>query len=90
MTADLLAPILALPELRVPFGDFEADAAAVAERVDRELELDRDPRLGAIEIVRAGFCRNRGAYVVGGMEATSTGRPRSCTARPCRPRPTVR
>ena len=71
MTPDLVARILALPQLRAPFRDLEADAVAVAERINRELGLDQDPRLGTIDMVQAGFYRNRGAYVVGGMEVGS-------------------
>ncbi len=59
------AEILSVPALRVPFEAREADAAALAERVNRVLGEHGSPAFRRIEMVNAGFYRNRGAYLVG-------------------------
>ncbi len=59
--------ILQIPSFAVPYRDLKGDAARVAARVNRELGFDgRDPFvIRAIQVIDAGFYRNRGAYLVG-------------------------
>jgi len=59
--------ILKIPDFMVPFQDLEGDAALVAARANRNLGLDgRDPEaIRSIQMIDAGFYRNRGAYLVG-------------------------
>jgi isocitrate dehydrogenase kinase/phosphatase len=60
-----LQPALQVAELTVPFRDLESDAARVAERLNESLAAESGAGLHAIEMIRAGFFRNRGAYLVG-------------------------
>jgi len=59
--------ILKIPDFMVPFQDLEGDAALVAARANRNLGFDgRDPQaIRTIQVIEAGFYRNRGAYLVG-------------------------
>jgi len=59
--------ILKAPDFTVPFQDLEGDAALAAARVNRNLGFDgSDPEaIRAIQVIDAGFYRNRGAYLVG-------------------------
>jgi len=68
MTPEIVARLLAVPEIEAPFADRAGDAAAVAARINAELGLDASPGLDRVEVLRAGFYRNRGAYVVGSLE----------------------
>jgi len=72
--------ILEIPEFAQPFRDIEDDAFLIAERVNELLSLGGlDGRSGAgapeslrgIEMIDAGFYRNRGAYLVGRMDLAS-------------------
>ncbi|MDH3475785.1 MAG: bifunctional isocitrate dehydrogenase kinase/phosphatase [Rhodospirillales bacterium] len=67
LTPETVAEILAVPEFSVPYRDLEGDAARVAERVNAVLGLDgRLPEaIGAVEMIAAGFYRNRGVYLLG-------------------------
>jgi isocitrate dehydrogenase kinase/phosphatase len=56
---------LRLADLAVPFGDPARDAELIARRVNDVLAGRGGAGLTAIEMVRAGFFRNRGAYLVG-------------------------
>jgi len=68
MTPEIAAEILRVPGIEAPFADPDRDARAVAERMNAELGLDDAPGLDRVEVLRAGFYRNRGAYVVGSLE----------------------
>jgi isocitrate dehydrogenase kinase/phosphatase len=68
MTPALAEALLAAPGLAAPFRERAGDAAAVAARINAELGLDGAPRLRGVEVLEAGFYRNRGAYVVGALE----------------------
>ncbi len=59
--------ILELPGFKVAYRDIEDDARLVAERVNRVLGLDSGEAgpVEAVQMVGAGFFRNRGAYLVG-------------------------
>ena len=68
MTAALAEAILAVPEIEAPFRDLAGDAERVAARINAELEIGPVRPLTRIEVVEAGFYRNRGAYIVGALE----------------------
>lgn len=59
--------ILDIPNFSTPYRDARADAALAAERINCDLTLDgHDPgAVQAIQMINAGFYRNRGAYLVG-------------------------
>ncbi|MEM7170845.1 MAG: isocitrate dehydrogenase kinase/phosphatase AceK regulatory subunit [Pseudomonadota bacterium] len=67
MTAEMVKFILEVPDLEAPFADLDRDAALVAARINHELAVTDDSRMELIEVIRAGFYRNRGAYVVGSL-----------------------
>lgn len=71
MTADLVDALLDAVGLDAPWRDRGVDAARAAERVNAELSLDRTPDLRGVEVVTAGFFRNRGAYVIGAVDRAS-------------------
>jgi isocitrate dehydrogenase kinase/phosphatase len=56
---------LQVAELAVPFSDPARDAELIARRVNDVLASRAGGGLCAIEMVRAGFFRNRGAYLLG-------------------------
>jgi isocitrate dehydrogenase kinase/phosphatase len=56
---------LQVADLAVPFADPAGDAALVARRLNEVLGTRAGAGLRAIEMVRAGFFRNRGAYLMG-------------------------
>ena len=58
-----VAPILDLPRFRTPWRDRRDDAALIARRLALDLEGTEVPV--RIEMIDAGFFRNRGAYLVG-------------------------
>jgi isocitrate dehydrogenase kinase/phosphatase len=57
--------ILQVAQLSVPFVDPVLDATRIARRLNDVLAGKAGAGLYAIEMVRAGFFRNRGAYLVG-------------------------
>jgi isocitrate dehydrogenase kinase/phosphatase len=57
--------ILQVAELAVPFVDAALDSMRIARRLNDVLAGKSGAGLYAIEMVRAGFFRNRGAYLVG-------------------------
>ncbi len=59
--------VLHIPGFSVPYRDIEGDARRVAERTNRVLRAtaSESPAMRRIEMVNAGFYRNRGAYLVG-------------------------
>jgi isocitrate dehydrogenase kinase/phosphatase len=61
----LIQRALQVAELTVPFCDPARDAELIARRVNDVLAARSGAGLRAIEMVRAGFFRNRGAYLVG-------------------------
>ena len=67
ITAELVMEILRLPEFAKPFQDLELDAAMVAERANRDYGFDGGERRAfqAVQVIKGGFYRNRGAYIVG-------------------------
>ncbi|MBT3307654.1 MAG: bifunctional isocitrate dehydrogenase kinase/phosphatase, partial [Alphaproteobacteria bacterium] len=67
MTPELVQLILAVPGIKAPFRDLPSDAVRVSERMNTELQIGLDRPLERIEVVNAGFFRNRGAYIVGSV-----------------------
>jgi len=63
---------LQVAELTVPFCDLARDAELVARRVNDVLADRAGAGLRAFEMVRAGFFRNRGAYLVGRLVLKGT------------------
>jgi isocitrate dehydrogenase kinase/phosphatase len=56
---------LQVAELAVPFANLRHDAELIARRVNDVLAARAGAGLRAIEMIRGGFFRNRGAYLVG-------------------------
>jgi len=67
LTAETISEIIELPNFLTPFRDMPGDSALVAERVNEALGLNgQDPdAIRIIQVIKAGFYRNRGAYLVG-------------------------
>ena len=67
ISPETVIEILGIPNFSKPYRDPNADAALVADRVNRNLGFDgRDgDAIRAIQMIKAGFYRNRGAYLVG-------------------------
>ena len=64
---ETVVEILESPRFSAPFRDLEGDAERVAHRVNEALGFDgHDPEVvRVIQMIEAGFYRNRGAYLVG-------------------------
>jgi len=56
--------ILRIPGFSIAYEDPARDAAAIARRINR-LARRRDKDIDSLEMIDAGFYRNRGAYLVG-------------------------
>ncbi len=67
LASDTVIEILSIPGFSRPYQDKGEDAYLVAERVNAALRAGAEgPRtLQAVEMIDAGFYRNRGAYLVG-------------------------
>ncbi|WP_162913222.1 isocitrate dehydrogenase kinase/phosphatase AceK regulatory subunit [Rhodospirillaceae bacterium SYSU D60014] len=67
ISPETVIEILEIPNFAKPYRDPNADAALVADRVNRDLGFDGRDRsaIQAIQMIKAGFYRNRGAYLVG-------------------------
>jgi isocitrate dehydrogenase kinase/phosphatase len=63
--AATIRDLLQVAELSSPFCDLGADAARVAKRINELFAAEQGLDLRSIEMIRAGFFRNRGAYLVG-------------------------
>ena len=64
--------ILSVPRFRVPYRDAEADAANVVARVSEELRhLHPGQGVQSVEVIKGGFYRNRGVYIVGRIVLTN-------------------
>jgi isocitrate dehydrogenase kinase/phosphatase len=61
----IMQRVLQVAELAIPFCDLGRDAALIARRVNDVLADRAGAGLRAIQMLRAGFFRNRGAYLVG-------------------------
>lgn len=67
MTAELVKKILAVPQINATYRDLAGDAAAVAQRINEELKISDARPLEQVEVIDAGFYRNRGAYIIGAI-----------------------
>ena len=67
-----VAPILDLPRFRTPWRDRDDDAARIARRLALDTGGMKTPE--RIEMIDAGFFRNRGAYLVGRACCSGGGR----------------
>ena len=64
--ADLVRAALQLPNFSVPFRDLDGDARKIIERVESVLyESPDEPSVLALDVIDAGFFRDRSAFVVG-------------------------
>lgn len=62
-----IAEILSLPGFQCSYRDLDGDAHLVAARINQNFDRDevKDSKVRAIEMIDAGFFRNRGCYLVG-------------------------
>jgi isocitrate dehydrogenase kinase/phosphatase len=67
LTAATVRQVLAIPDFSASFAALDDDAERVAARVNQLLRLPgtAEDAIAAIELIDAGFFRNRGAYIVG-------------------------
>ncbi|MEJ2178142.1 MAG: bifunctional isocitrate dehydrogenase kinase/phosphatase, partial [Gammaproteobacteria bacterium] len=67
LKSDTLVEILGQENFSVDYEDVQRDASLIVERACRNLDLERRLKQGAmsLEMFKAGFYRNRGAYLVG-------------------------
>jgi isocitrate dehydrogenase kinase/phosphatase len=67
LTPERVLEILEIPSFSVPYRDASGDAQLVAERINQTLGLGvgDGKAFQAIEMIKGGFFRNRGAYLVG-------------------------
>ena len=64
--AGLIQEMLAIPSFDIPFRDAAGDSERAADKVDRALRTrGLADRIAAVDVIRGGFFRNRGVYVVG-------------------------
>lgn len=69
VSPETIREVLRIPGFSAPYRDPAADAALIADRVNRVIGGVQEPdRVRAIEMIDAGFYRNRGAYLVGRIE----------------------
>lgn len=64
--AGLIQEMLAIPSFGIPFRDAVGDSERAADKVDRTLrKRGLADSITAVDVIRGGFFRNRGVYVVG-------------------------
>ncbi len=75
VSAETIVDILKLPRFAKPYRDLADDASLVAERVNQSLGFDGRiaDAIQQIDMIDAGFCRNRGAYLVGRLVLNDKG-----------------
>ncbi len=61
----ILREALCVPEFSVPFRDLDEDVERIRERLDRVLYGQRAAGPVALDVIEAGFFRDRAAFVVG-------------------------
>ncbi len=64
LESELLEDVLQLPGFSVPYANLSGDARLITARIQR-FARRRNTQVSQIEMVEAGFYRNRGAYLVG-------------------------
>jgi len=67
LSAETALEILSIPGFERPYRDQGEDAYLTAERINDWLDAERGKRraIDAVQVIDAGFYRNRGAYLVG-------------------------
>jgi len=63
--AELLRTVLQIPDFSVPFRNLHGDAQRICERVESQFAAHGSCQPIALDVVDAGFFRNRGAFIVG-------------------------
>ena len=64
--AGLIQEMLTIPSFGIPFRDAAGDSERAADKVDRALrKRGLADSITAVDVIRGGFFRNRGVYVVG-------------------------
>jgi isocitrate dehydrogenase kinase/phosphatase len=64
--AELLSTALRVPNFSVPFRDLQGDAEKIRERTEQLLhDASNGSRVLALDVVEAGFFRDRSAFIVG-------------------------
>ena len=64
--AELIREMLAIPSFEIPFRDVVRDSERAADKIDEALtRRGLADNILAVDVIRGGFFRNRGAYVVG-------------------------
>jgi isocitrate dehydrogenase kinase/phosphatase len=72
MTTQTVLDIFSVPEFSAPFANADFDATMVSIRVNQALEKHTlGQAVEKIEVLKGGFFRNRGAYIVGRIELSS-------------------
>ena len=64
INTELIERLLRIPEFSVAYQNSASDSAAIGRRINR-LAQRREARVTGLEMINAGFYRNRGAYLVG-------------------------
>ncbi len=70
ISAGLLQQILDLPGFSTPYRDQAGDAALAAQQINALLSSDQGAHVVGVDVIRGGFFRNRGAYIVGRIRLT--------------------
>ena len=65
ITPELVADFLTIPAFSTPFRSLQEDAATASDRINEILANRQSGEISAIDMIVAGFYRNRGAYIVG-------------------------
>ena len=75
LTLNVVKDILSIPHFERRYRGFDKDAALVLERLSRFIEARKqfNDNLESLEMIQAGFYRNRGAYLVGRMQFRKSG-----------------
>jgi isocitrate dehydrogenase kinase/phosphatase len=69
ITSDLIKDIVAIPAFSADFRSLDQDAEAASRRISEMLIEKSVPGIKALDMITAGFYRNRGAYIVGRITA---------------------
>lgn len=70
INADLIRDIVAIPAFSTDFRSLDRDAKAASQRINEMLIERSVPSITALDMITAGFYRNRGAYIVGRITAS--------------------
>ncbi|NNE22368.1 MAG: bifunctional isocitrate dehydrogenase kinase/phosphatase [Rhizobiales bacterium] len=70
--ADLVKDLIAIPAFSANFRSLDHDAEAASRRINALLAEKSVSSIMAIDMITAGFYRNRGAYIVGRITASDT------------------